>query len=99
MSSPMQYVSFGGSGQNTAVSNATPEVLATDQKCRRVMLKAMPANTGIIYVGKSSPTLSASNGWPLSAGEESPWLEVENVNEVYVLASVDGEDVAYVWDQ
>ena len=51
------------------------------------------ANTGIIYVGATGVT--AATGIALYAGDVYS-MDVQNLNMVYVLASVNGEDVQWV---
>ena len=52
------------------------------------------ANTGIIYVGGSGVT--SANGIALYAGDVYS-LDIDDVNDVYVVASVNGEDAQYVY--
>ena len=95
--SGMQHTSFGGTGQNTAVSDTTPEVVATGVGARRVILRADPANTGDIYVGATS-SVSATNGITHEPGDWSPWIHAD-LDGIYVLAETDGEDVQYMYDK
>ena len=55
---------------------------------------AATANTGIIYVGGSG--VASSTGIALYAGDVYS-LDIDNLNDVYVLASVNGEDVQWVY--
>ena len=96
MSSPMEHVTTGGTGQNTDIDTAS-EVVTADQKCKRVMFKALPGNGAVVYVGLG--TVTTTDGWPLSAGEESPWFEVGNINEVQAIAAAINQGLAYIWDQ
>ena len=52
------------------------------------------ANTGIIYIGGAGVT--AATGIALYAGDVYS-LDIENVNLLYGLASVDTEDVQWVY--
>ena len=52
------------------------------------------ANTGIIYVGGSGVT--AATGVALYAGDVYS-VDMDNLNDVYVISSVDGEDVQWVY--
>ena len=52
------------------------------------------ANTGIIYVGGAGVT--AATGIALYAGDVYS-LDIENVNLLYGLASVNNEDVQWVY--
>ena len=81
--------------KNANISNTTLERLTTnDQPCKHVDIMAAISNTGIIYVGGS--TVSSVLGIALYAGDVYS-LDISNANEIYVIASVDGEDVSYVY--
>ena len=83
-------------GSNTSVSDTTPEYLYGDDTsvpCKHVDIMASIANTGIIYVGATGVT--AATGIALYAGDVYS-VDIENLNLIYVLASVDTEDVQWV---
>ena len=82
-----------GHGSNTDVGTSA-EVLASTQACKHIDIMAAIANTGIIYVGGSGVT--AATGIGLYAGDVYS-VDIDNVNDVYVVASVNGEDVQYVY--
>jgi len=82
-----------GSGNNTDVGTSA-EVLTTSTECKHVDLMAAIANTGIIYVGGTN--VSATIGIALYAGDTYS-LDIENLRDIYVLASVDGEDIQWVY--
>ena len=83
-----------GHGNNTAVSNSTAEVLTTSTACKHIDIMAAIANTGIIYVGGNGVT--AATGVALYAGDVYS-VDMDNLNDVYVISSVDGEDVQWVY--
>ena len=83
-----------GHGSNTAVSDTTAEVLTTSTACKHIDIMAAIANTGIIYVGGSGVT--ASTGIALYAGDVYS-VDIDDINDVYVISSVDGEDVQWVY--
>jgi hypothetical protein len=56
-------------------------------------LKALSTNTSSIYVGHSSG-LSTSTGFPLLAGE-SCFIEVNNLNLLYVVGGATGQTITY----
>jgi len=82
-----------GEGTNADVGTSA-EVLSTSQACKHVDVMAAIANTGIIWVGGSS--LAANRGIALYAGDVYS-IDIDNVNDIYVLASVNGEDVHWVY--
>ena len=87
------------SGQTTVTSAGTEVKLADNQPCKAVLIKAMPSNTsaGIMYVGNDGENAVASTtGYPLQVGDAPVVMEVLNLNQVWVDASVSGEKVAWL---
>ncbi len=76
-----------------AVAAAGTRVQLDSVACKSAIIKALPANTGKVYVGDS--TVAAANGFPLSAGEGFA-LAIDNLNRLYIDADVNGEGVAYI---
>jgi|TARA_R100000501_G_C2615992_1_gene109592 hypothetical protein len=81
------------SGENDTVGTSA-EVLTTSTACKHVDIMASVANTGIIYVGGNGVT--AATGIALYAGDVYS-LDIDNLNDVYVLATEDGENVQYTY--
>ncbi|MFA5379894.1 MAG: hypothetical protein WC455_29310 [Dehalococcoidia bacterium] len=85
------------SGQTTVTTAGTEVQLNANQACNAVLIKAITANTGIMYVGNDGANaVSSTTGYPLSSGEAPIVLEVKNLNQIYVDASVSGEQVAWI---
>ena len=82
-----------GHGSNTDVGTSA-EVLTSSTACKHVDIMAATANTGIIYVGGSGVT--TATGIALYAGDVYS-LDIDDLNDVYVIASVNGEDVQWVY--
>ena len=82
------------SDNNEDVSDTTAERIATTQACKRVDMQADPANTGYIYVGGSD--VSATKGIRLAAGDFYS-IDIDNLVDIWVLASVDGEDIHFTY--
>jgi len=61
--------------------------------CKHIDIMADIDNTGIIHVGGSD--LTAENGIALYPGDTYS-VDIDDANKIYVLASVDAEDVAFV---
>lgn len=81
-------------GKKTVTTAATRVALATTQTIQSgVWIKALAANTGVIYVGNSS--VASTNGLALAAGDLI-FLRVDNLATVYLDSSVNGEGVTYV---
>ena len=60
--------------------------------CKHIDIMAAVANTGIIYVGGSGVT--AATGIALYAGDVYS-LDIDDANNVFVLATEDGENVQF----
>ena len=82
-------------GSNTTVGTSAEYLYgdSTSVACKHVDIMAAIANTGIIYVGATGVT--AATGIALYGGDVYS-VDIENLNLLYVLASVDGEDVQWV---
>lgn len=81
-------------GQKTVTTAGTEVALAASQALLSgVRIKALAANTGIIYVGANPVT--STTGFALAAGEEV-FVEVANLATVYIDSSVNGEGVSYI---
>jgi hypothetical protein len=78
------------------VDTAGTEVRGTTEPGEVFLIKALPANTGVMYVGNDgADAVSSSTGYPLSAGDYV-MLETKNLNQIWVDASVNGEKVAWI---
>jgi len=81
------------SGENDTVGTSA-EVLTSSTACKHVDIMATVANTGIIYVGGSGVT--AATGIALYPGDVYS-LDIDDLNDVYVVATVNGENVQYTY--
>ena len=92
------YTTHGVTGMqsdnNEGVDSSTAEVLKSSTACKRVDMQADPANTGYIYVGGSD--VSAVKGIRLAPGDFYS-IDVNNTADIYVLASVDEEDIHFTY--
>ena len=62
-----------------------------------VVVKALPTNTGLVYVGNAGDgTVSSSTGYPLAAGEQVFFNFVSTLSEILVDAAVNGEGLAWL---
>ena len=82
------------SDNNEGVDDTTAEVLKSSTLCKRVDMQADPSNTGYIYVGGSD--VSATKGIRLAPGDFYS-IDVDNTADIYVLASVDEEDIHFTY--
>ena len=80
--------------KNAEIGTSSERLTSYDQPCKHVDIMADVDNTGIIYVGGSGVT--SATGIALYAGDVYS-VDIDNASDIYVMASVDGEDVAYVY--
>lgn len=75
------------------------QINATSFACERgVLLKAAVGNGGTVYVGNSDVTAGdnvTTDGYELTAGE-SVFIEINNVNKIYAIASAEKQSLYYV---
>ena len=91
------------SGVNSTVSDSTAEQLdgstdsSLDVACKRVDLMATQSNTGDIWVGDSGVTNNgAGGGMQLNPGDFYS-IDVNNLNDIWVIATVDEENIHYMY--
>lgn len=82
-------------GQNTDIDSGADEqiVVASNPACNGVLVKAMPLNTGIVYVGLVGVT--TVTGYPLEGGD-TVTIPVDDANKVYAITDVDNQAVAWI---
>lgn len=88
-----------GQGNRTVATAGTDVVLSTSSvPCKRVTIEAYRANTGTIAVGGTGVDAAASNGTGMTlAAGEAVSMNVSNLNQVYIDATVSGEGVRYTY--
>ena len=69
--------------------------------CSLVKLKAALDNAGLVYLGGAGVTVKdgatdATTGFYLSAGEETDWLPISNLNLLYRICDNAGDDLVYI---
>lgn len=81
-------------GQKIVVTAGVPVVLLSPVLTGTITIKALPSNTGYIYVGGSMVT--PSTGFILEA-RDSVSIDLDiNSTPIYIDASVNGEGVCYI---
>ena len=88
------------SGDNNSISDSTAEQLdgstsGLDVACKRVDMIADPANTGYIWVGDSGVVGNGSGGGIRLAAGDFYSIDVNNLNDIWVIATVDNENIYY----
>ena len=88
------------SGANDTISDSTAEQLdgstsGLDVACRRVDIMAHTSNTGYIFVGDSGVVANGSGGGISLAAGDFYSIDVDNLNDIWLIATVDAENVTY----
>jgi hypothetical protein len=81
------------SSGRVVVSTAGTRVQLTTFSCKSVVIKALPTNSGVIFVGNS--TVASSNGFVISASE-SVSLDIDNVNHVWIDSATNGDGISFM---
>ncbi len=69
--------------------------------CKLAKLKARSTNAGSVYLGASTVTLpngstDATTGIELTAGDETGWLPIDNLNRLYRICDNTGDNLTYM---
>ena len=85
-------------GVKTITTAGTDEALAGSTACKKVIIQSQTDNTGLIAVGTSGvdATEATGTGVILYAGDALE-IEIDNLADVYIDATVSGEGVRYSW--
>lgn len=84
---------YGGK-QTVATAGNRAAIAASQALTEGVWVRALDANTGLIYVGNS--TISSTAGGTRLAGKESVFIRIDNLSKVYVDSAVNGEGVTFL---
>ena len=85
------------SGQKAIATAGTALALGSQPINGPLMIKALEANTGYVYLGNDGAgDVTSSNGLELSAGDLVVFDHVGNLASVIVDVSVNGEGVAWL---
>ncbi|OHD79803.1 MAG: hypothetical protein A3J97_11060 [Spirochaetes bacterium RIFOXYC1_FULL_54_7] len=91
----MAVIQLSGQVTVSTAGTAVPCTTAGVSGAGSFYIKALPANTGVIYVGTTGGSdVTSSNGYPLSA-LDAILVTVTSLSELYVDATVSGEGIAW----
>jgi len=95
-STASKYITGIAHGVKTITTAGTDEALAGSTACKRVTIQAQTDNTGGIAVGATGvdATEATGTGVLLGAGDAFE-LEIDNLADVYIDSTVNGEGVRY----
>ncbi|MCI0521834.1 MAG: hypothetical protein L0Z70_16435 [Chloroflexi bacterium] len=85
------------SGQKAVAAAGAAERLHSDCAVNgSLLVRALPNNTGVMYIGQAEGDVDSANGMPLAAGDSAVFAFVGNLNQIWVDAAVNGEKVAWL---
>jgi len=85
------------SGQKTVTTAGTAVALGSQQISGALMVKALLANTGNVFVGNDGAgDVTSANGMELDAGEVIIFGYVGNLSTIMVDSATSGEGVAWL---
>jgi len=87
-----------GHGVKTVTTAGTDVVLANSTTCKKLDIQAQTDNTGLIAVGASGvdATVATGTGIILNPGDVYS-LEIDNLADIYIDATVSGDGVRYTY--
>ena len=85
------------SDDNDTVGTSAEKISGADGDvaCKRIDIMAHPSNTGEIWVGDSAITTNGANGGIRLLAGDFYSMDIDNTADVYVIATVDGENVCF----
>jgi hypothetical protein len=90
-------MSMAISGQQTVAAAGTEVALGIQAVNGPLLVKALPGNTGAVYLGRHSDgTLGSTTGLALSAGEAVVFDWVGSLANLLLDAAVSGEGVSWI---
>lgn len=77
------------------IATSTSAAQAPTQVCGLVQLRNLGSTGETVYLGSSS-SVTSSTGYPLAPGDVSPWIPIDNLNRLYVIAASGTPQLAYL---
>jgi hypothetical protein len=83
------------------VQGGTTAAQLPDIPCAAVNIKALADNSGNVYIGGENVTkpdgiTDETSGFELDAGQETGWIEVANLNWLWMITDNNGDDITYM---
>ena len=69
--------------------------------CSRVNIKALTNNSTNVYIGGSGVTVPGTStnetgGFTLDAGQDTGWMDISNLNLLWMITDANADDVSYI---
>lgn len=83
------------------VQGGTTKAQLPDIPCSLVNIKAQTGNATNVYLGGENVevpdgTTDAVSGFVLDAGQETGWMALGNLNQLWMITDVNGDDIVYM---
>jgi len=86
---------LGTSGQKAVTTAGTQlQVSEASVKCAGVLVRAIPGNTGVVYIGGAD--VSASTGLALKNTDPAVFIPVADLNLLWVDSASNGDGISYL---
>jgi len=87
-----------GDGVKTVSTAGTDEALAGSTACKKVTVQAQTDNTGLIAIGTSGVDATEATGTGILLGAGDAYeFEIDNLADIYIDSTVNGEGVRYTY--
>lgn len=82
------------------VQGATSATQLPGIASQAIRIKAVVSNAGNVYIGTSTVTkpdgtTDVTTGWELAPGDETPWIFLKNLSELYYICDNATDDLVY----
>lgn len=83
------------------VQGGTTSKQLPDIPCSLVNIKAQSGNATNVYIGPSTVvapdgTTDQISGFELDAGQETGWMAIGNLNQLWMVTDANGDDITYI---
>ncbi|MCR4324174.1 MAG: hypothetical protein NUV69_00595 [Candidatus Curtissbacteria bacterium] len=83
------------------IQGGTTAAQMPDIACSKVKFRALASNSGNVYLGGAGVTVPGTEtnttaGFELDAGQDTDWIEIPNLNLLYMITDNNGDDVSYI---
>ena|SRR3990167_1857123 len=83
------------------IQGGTTAAQLPDIACSRVKFRALASNSGNVYIGGAGVTIpdgvtDETSGLELDAGQDTGWIDIPNLNLLYVITDNNGDDLSYI---
>jgi hypothetical protein len=83
------------------VQGGTTKAQLPNVPCTMVNIRALSSNATSVYLGGENVkvpdgTTDQVSGFELDAGQETGWLPISNLNQLWMITDANGDDICYL---